>query len=455
MSREGKARLSRVLTVGPNSAERRMLLALLWCGPTTPLATLAVRAGLCAPDAKTDSARKKGRRVFERLVARELVVQTHIRECFAACTHVSIPGREGRLECQRLRAARGLGETCSAHHGFEVRAFVPGLTPKDVVARLAIGKGEICRRIALRKAAEAKARREAGIQANDAEGRKLRGEPVTRGPRGTNHTSPRRCKTVPPIPSDLDLETSASFGGDRGDKVPGERERTPLASGSAPPAHAEGSWSGEPTPPAEAAPGAPTPSVAEPTRGTRARREEGERIVPTTVVKLAAWRATRATVNWFLSECALHGVPVNALERRQVAWCRAEQFSREDLALALRRARRAARTAPESAFRRVFGDRGVMGELIHEERRMRDDEDVPARPRTGQFAGGGAAPPVPRPASAAELAAELVRLPPPPKAPPLPLSQDEAMRRLDEQRAILDGLIRGELVEVPIVGSVK
>jgi hypothetical protein len=439
------------------------MLAIALCGPATPLDRLAIVAGVSKPGTLIDSARKQGRRVCERLQARGLVVQRHVRGRYAECTHVSTPGHKGRDECVALRRKLGITSGCAAHHGHDVRELVEGFTQGEVARRLAISASEITRRVKAKRERDRALRREDGRPANDVEARDWRGQPTTRGPRGTNHTSPRRTNFVPPIPPEglKGLETSASPDRERGDKRPPELAPKALAGGFAPTAQVDGvSSDRESTPRTTAA-----AARLESTEGGRARRvPEGA-----AVVSISKARETRAIVNWFRGTWAARGLPTLSRLDLLTLWCRAQQLPREDLALAIGRAVRprwSSRSSRERVFVRIFADRGVLAELVHEERRDREIAEAggrggaPARPsfatRSGENAhgplsGGGAGA-----ASGGEPPREPPALPPRRKlGPPALLSPEEFARRRAEQVEIALALDAGELLEIPIVGDVK
>lgn len=338
---------------GFNTVEERMIAALAWCGPTAPLDELAIKAGVSRPGSSFDSARKQGRRVIERLIARGLVVQRHERLPFAACTHVATKGTAGRLECQRLR--KGSALTCVAHHGYTVRAFVAGLSPRLLDDGLAIPAERVTEAIRNMRAFKAEERRELGRQGNDAEGRAWRGESVKRGPRGTNHTSPRRTSVpsnVPPIPPEGSLGHDRSVSSDR---IRGDKDDAPAAHGVD----------------AASRRGTPTAGTSGKEGGRARTRPEREGAIGE-LVHLDELRRTRETVNWFVSLWTAHKLPgLNVLERRKTLWCRCRDFSRVDLQMGIAKAKRIAAESPAMTFRKVFGDPAVLVELVAEERRRR------------------------------------------------------------------------------------
>jgi len=91
------------------------------------------------------------------------------------------------------------------------------------------------------------------------------------------------------------------------------------------------------------------------------------------LVQLDELRRIRETVNWFASLWTANKLPgLNVKERRKVLWCRCRDFSRADLQVGIAKAKRIAPgTNPAMLFRKVFGDRPVLLELIAEERRAR------------------------------------------------------------------------------------
>jgi hypothetical protein len=127
--------------------------------------------------------------------------------------------------------------------------------------------------------------------------------------------------------------------------------------------------------------------------------------------------STATVIAWFLAEWSAQGLaPLGDIDRRTLR-ARARQVPRADLELGIRRAKRTRAT-----FLQVFANRATLHELVHEER-MR--ERTPFMP----------------PAVAAELE-ERQRV-------------AEIARRRAEQLELLEALERGELVEIPIRGTVK
>ncbi len=376
--------------------------ALAWCGTTATLTELAYASGVCKPSTKPDSARKQARRLLERCIARGTLAQRHVRALFGECTHVSTPGTAGRRECERARRRAGLATGgCTAHHGHYVRTLPSGLTRAELVRRLDLPPAVVSERVDALKAQDRAKRRETGKASNDAEARAWTGLPTKRGPKGTNRVRRDRLANVPPIPPEGSdqIERSASLEGLRGDNAVAPTAPRPT--------------SGEATP--------LTPEDAE-------RRESMEggraRVMPdATVVSIARARETRKVVDWFLASWAARGLPaLNVLERRVVIWRRAQQLSVEELQLGMRRAERAARAKPERVFSRIFANRAVLAELIHEERRRLEE--------SGARSGGGA----------------VLAFPAPPAVRAAgPMTDEEHRQRAREQVSMLAELERQEL----------
>jgi hypothetical protein len=398
----------RVQRGGAVDDELRMLTAIAWCGGEVPIEELARKACVSHPNAKVDSARKQARRVIDRLLVRGVIAVHTVRLPESACSHTQLRGAEGRAACVRQRAARQRGETCAAHHGYVVRVLAPGLTRTELAARLAIPDEEITRRVIERRQDREAERLETGKQGNDAEGRKLLGLPVSRGPKGTNHTSPRRrARTterptlfVPPHPPEgegaLKLERLLSgAGGDREDRLP--RAPKALADCFAPPARVDVPGFVEPPPPFPLAGsgraderGVQGPchdrTPARPASERPKREREAARPVhegpsgpldlaggggpsPAKIAQIASARETRALVDWFRGAWASRKLPpMKRIESANVLWSRAKRFSRGELTVLLRVASRRAPLDGYATFRRIFADWRVASRLIDEER---------------------------------------------------------------------------------------
>jgi hypothetical protein len=490
---------------GELTNEERLLLALCWAGTTAPLVTLARVAGI-SPNASNDSARKQGRRLWERLQARGIGVQRHVRASFAECTHVRTPGHPGRKECEALRKELGVTTGCTAHHGHDVRTLADGLTPAELARRLDLPAGEVTARVQARRGENAARRKELGKAGNDAEAREWRGLPTKRGARGSNRIRPLNPRHVPPIPPEglKEPETSASSG-TVGGTIDGELGPKARASGA--PTALEVVMFAEPT----SAPPEP-PRLFESTEGGEAKESCRN------VASLSAGRVVARARDEFRDRWNLRGLPPLGRSDLNRLWCACRELSREELDLAFASAERLARFSLERLFRRVFADRGTLAELIHEQRRRRENivaansgagagrrGGAPARPHfdraspgetgPGQSAGGGGRrPPIDPPATLAAsgrklppahllsagefqrrvaeqreilLALDAADAPAPVRLPPVPapaartlppaefLSDAEFQRRAAEQREILLALDADELVEIPIVGEVK
>ena len=349
----------RAMTRGAPTEEERVYFAIPRVGPAAPLDVLATEAGLTW-GRTLDSARKACRRYVKRLAARELVEVHHVRGRFDECTHTSLPGRAGRMECQRLRKEAGVTTGCVAHHGHTVRRLLP-LKPHERARRLDLPDELITRRVRERDELTRVQREEDGTPANDAEARRWSGRPVTRGPRGTNHTSSRRGQSVPPIPfgESLGTETSQYQAGSEGQSV------APAAPGLA----------------SREAPPRPAAASARP----ESHEGKGARAVPSPrpVTNISEARETRAKVDWFRQQWAARGLPpLTMRELREVLWVRCRQLSREDLGVlvgcAERRARRGARRP--AGVLCVTG--GELSAMLHDERKRREiaGELAPAAP---------------------------------------------------------------------------
>lgn len=417
----------------PNAAERAPLLAVLtkrleangyapphesvlaahlWGehGYTGTVETLARELGY---------ARRTVQRALKLLEVLGLGDRQEIPHDFGRCTHTAKKGWEGFHECTQRRREAGITWGCSAHHSGMLFALRAALTAEELATALALPRLEMARRIAAREDEERTQRARAGRQANDYEGRRLRGAPLARGPKGTNHTSAERHPS-PPVEGHVtphppgsvkeNLTNTASTGRGRGDTA--DAPSAPVES-LAPSA-------------SDVAPSAPrlscvAPQAASDAPGGNRLGREGEhdscRRERPGGFTLRLVDASATVIAWFLAEWAARGLaPLGDVDRRTLR-ARARQVPRGDLELGIRRAARTRAT-----FLQVFANRQTLHELVHEER-MR--EPPPTRPREPDDEREERA-------RAAELA-----------------------RRQLEQLDMLEALERGELLEIPIRGSVK